>query len=120
MADGLTEQTCCAADAEKERAARSLASIMLMMGDIRTVACCAPDQDGDGVYLYRVGGASGTLTLWRRGMDPGPPYGQCAARGHADAYLWVRVLEHGSVSLAWSQGPGSPGGLAWDRNLCGD
>ena len=119
MVKDSLNNTPCAADAAREKAARSLAAIMLLMGDIRTVANCAPDQDGENVYLYRAGGESGTLALWRRGMDLGAPCGQCPEHGHLGMWLWVRVLEHGVVSLSWSKGPDGPGGFAWDQNLCG-
>lgn len=110
LAASVLDKVRCATDAANERSARAIAAAKYLSGEI-TLSQEA-DKD-DAVYLYAVNGGTGDLISREEGsFNPSAhssAYGKCVKHGHDKKYLWVKVLEDGTVQLAWSQNAG--GGL---------
>lgn len=119
MMNNALDRARCATDAANERAALGLASAYYSTGSIDT----NPAGDAStthNTYLYQVDNTAGSLVKWSGSdMDKGDAYGQCRTHKHQDQYLWVQVLNDGTVRLAWAKNPGGTSGIVWDQDLCG-
>lgn len=119
LAASVLDKVRCATDAANERSARAIAAAKYLSGEITLSQ--EVDKD-DAVYLYAVNGGTGDLISREDGgFDPtkhSSAYGKCVKHGHDKKYLWVKVLEDGTVQLAWSQNAEGTTGLPWDGKLC--
>ena len=120
MMNSALERARCATDAANERAALGLASAYYSTGSIDTNPAGTPSNSTNNTYLYRVDNTAGSLVKWSGdGMEKGDAYGQCGTHDHQDKYLWLQVLDDGTVRLAWAKSPGGTSGIVWDQKLCG-
>jgi len=120
LVSSALERTRMATDASNERAAKAEAVILYLSENISKASKDSDDNDTTNAYLYDA--ASGKLVFSGGATPTGGPYktyGQCA--DHKGMYLWVQVLEDGTVRLVWLEGLGGTYGEAWkwNENLCG-
>lgn len=117
MVSSVLDRVRCTTDAANERSAKAIAAVQFATGEIKGVE----DSEGtNGAYLYKAGDGTGTLVPWTNNLDKGSAYGKCVIHKHQDAYLWVKVLENGTIQLSWAKSIGGTNGVTWDKDLCGD
>ncbi|WP_325199074.1 type IV pilin protein [Oscillibacter sp.] len=117
MMNSVLDRARHATDTANERAALGLAKTLYSAESIFTVS--ASETGTNGAYLYKVDNSVGSLVPWTNSMDRGTAYGQCRTHDHGDKYLWVQVVDDGSVRLAWAKTPGGTSGISWNTGLCG-
>lgn len=117
MVSSALDRVRCTTDAANERSAKAIAAVQFLSGEIKGTA----ESGGtNGAYLYKAGDGTGTLVPWSDSIEKGSAYGKCVTHGHQDAYLWVKVLEDGTIQLAWAKKINGTAGVTWDKDLCGD
>ena len=117
MVSSALDRVRCTTDAANERSAKAIAAVQFLSGEIKGAA---ESEGTNGAYLYKAGDGTGTLVPWSDSIEKGSAYGKCVTHGHQDAYLWVKVLEDGTIQLAWAKKINGTAGVTWDKDLCGD
>lgn len=120
MVSSVLDRVRCTTDAANERSAKVIAAAQFATGEILTVDDDALDTSTLNAYLYKAGDGTGTLVPWTNTLDKGSAYGKCVTHKHQDAYLWVQVLDNGTIRLCWANKINGTAGVTWDKDLCGD